>query len=179
MTRSKAFPNLARAQQDELGKKWDPKDVEEVTEVCKDELAAAGIELYSETCVSAEGLENLILRLAGEVPSKVWGRIGPWTFRRAWYYWIAEGPGIPVEPAMKLFETHGEDARASGDAACRSPLFWYQGFACNVYHVDNASGLKALAETIRSIWQERKPEVKDGGNVSDEGSGVPKNPNNG
>ena len=91
-----------------------------------------------------------------EVPTKIIGSLHRWTFRRAWYYWTAEGPGIPPSYANELYKTHGTQVRVDGDCGCPSPLKIFKGFAVGDYHVDTQEGLIALADTIRKIIEEAK-----------------------
>lgn len=130
-----AFPNLARR---------DPVliEVDAVTATCKAELEAAGIKPH----VFGS------LYHTREVPSKCVGGLSGWTFERAWYYWTAKGPGIPPEIAERLHASHGLVVRVDGDCTCPSPLAHAHGFAIGSYHVDTPDGLKALADTLRSIW---------------------------
>jgi hypothetical protein len=133
--RGAGFPNLARAQ--------NPTDevIAEVTATCEAELQAAGIEA-----------QKLSYKFNGEVPAGVVGSLHGWGFRRAWYYWVADGPGIPLEAAERLHETHGQQVRVNGHCGCPSPREYLHGFACGKYHVDGPDGLKALADTIRSVY---------------------------
>ena len=108
------------------------------------ELRGAGIE--------AKRLPG-ILRSTGEVKTAVVGTLGPWIFHRAWTYWVATGPGLPLEYAEQLDRTFGQEVRASGDCACRGPRFWYKGFACPMYHVDTPAGLNALASALRECME--------------------------
>jgi hypothetical protein len=127
--------NLARSEP------FSDADLEEVTAIAKAELEAAGIETY-------------VMPFAPnrtKVPSKAVGGIAGWSFRRAWYYWVAEGPGIPVEAAEKLHATHGKEVRVAGHCGCPSPREWFGGFGVGSYHVDTQEGLNALAATLRSI----------------------------
>jgi hypothetical protein len=84
------------------------------------------------------------------------GQLGPWTFRRAWYYWIASGPGLPPRYANALHETHGNDVRVDGNCTCPSPLDQNKGFATGLYHVHTADGLKALADALRRCMAEAR-----------------------
>ena len=61
----------------------------------EEELTAAGIETAK--------MPNFYA-LRREVPTRVIGELHGWGFQRAWYYWVAEGPGIPSDVAMKLHE---------------------------------------------------------------------------
>jgi hypothetical protein len=110
------------------------------------ELEAAGITVKKYTWM---------LDHSGEVRTSVVGSLGPWDFKRAWYYWVCKGPGIPLDVAKKLDSEHGKTVRASGDCACRGPEFWNEGFGTSDYHVDSPEGLAALAEAIKSVWKQR------------------------
>lgn len=86
-----------------------------------------------------------------EVPSVTRGLLGGWLFKRAWGYWIAKGPGIPLSHAGPLHEKFGTVVRVAGNCTCPSPAEWFRGFACDHYHVDTPEGLKALADTIKAV----------------------------
>jgi hypothetical protein len=116
------------------------REKSETNAQCAAELEAAGIEVH-----------RMPTAFDGEVKTNVLGSCGPWSFRRAWYYWVAKGPGIPVEVATVLHEKHGKDVRVDGHCGCPSPQEWCKGFAVGLYHVDSAEGLKALADTIKDI----------------------------
>lgn len=108
------------------------------------ELEAAGIEVN----------KYEIFRDRGEVKTAVMGSLHGWGFTRAWYYWIADGPGIPPVYANELHEKHGNDVRVDGHCGCPSPKEWFKGFAVGRYHVDTQEGLNALADTIRRVVAE-------------------------
>lgn len=108
------------------------------------ELAGAGIKV--------ERYE--LLRNSGEVKTSVIGSLHKWSFNRAWYYWVAKGPGIPPVYADKLHEKWGKDVRVDGHCGCPSPKEWFKGFAVGHYHVDTQAGLNALADVIRKIIAE-------------------------
>ena len=93
---------------------------------------------------------------SGEVKSGVFGELPYWGFRRAWYYWVANGAGIPPEYAEQLHKTHGQVVRVDGHCGCPSPLEWFEGFAVDRYHVDSPEGLKALADTIKQVIEDAK-----------------------
>ncbi len=90
----------------------------------------------------------------GEPKTVIIGELAGWSFQRAWYYWVAEGPGIDVETAEQLHAAHGSTVRVDGHCGCPSPREWFKGLACGHYHVDSSEGLKALAETIKSLTVE-------------------------
>ena len=106
------------------------------------ELEQAGIKVYREAWLKDRDRE---------VKTSVIGTLHGWTFDRAWYYWVAEGPGIPPTYANKLHKKHGKEVRVDGHCGCPSPFQWNKGFAVGFYHVDTQEGLNALAETIRTV----------------------------
>ena len=110
------------------------------------ELNLAGIEVH----------RSEIFRDQGEVKTAVVGSLYRWGFTRAWYYWVAKGPGIPPAYANILHEHYGKEVRVDGHCGCPSPKEWFKGFAVGHYHVDTQIGLKALADTIRKVIMEAK-----------------------
>jgi len=69
----------------------------------------------------------------GEVPYTKIGKVGYWTFHRAWYYWIAsckeKGKGLPLKEAIELHEKEhptkgnmGQTIRSGGHCGCPSPV---------------------------------------------------------
>ena len=94
------------------------------------------------------------MRDKGEVKTIIMGELNLWGFTRAWYYWVANGPGIPPDIAMKLHEEFGKEVRVAGHCGCPSPLEWYHGFAVGSYHIDTQEGLCALANVLRSLYKE-------------------------
>lgn len=129
-----AFPNAAG-----MGR----RDPEGVDKLLASELEAAGIEVHRH--------DESYREHGGEPRSVVVGTLHNWIFRRAWYYWVAKGPGVPLDDAMELHEECGTSVRVDGHCGCPSPLEWFNGFACGHYHVDNQEGLNALAKTIRRV----------------------------
>lgn len=122
---------------------------EKVDAILSEELRAAGIGVET---------SEMLRDRSGEPHAAVIGSLHRWRFDRAWYYWMAQGPGIPPEDAMALHVEHGTSVRVEGDCSCPSPLESLHGFAVGSYHVDNAEGLAALAETIRSVRQRAEAE---------------------
>ena len=108
------------------------------------ELNLAGIEVH----------RYEMLRDRGEVKTAVIGSLYGWSFSRAWYYWVAKGPGIPPAYADVLHKHYGEEVRVDGDCTCPSPKEMFKGFAVGHYHVDTQIGLKALADVIRKVIAE-------------------------
>jgi len=135
-TGRKPFQNVA-----DMGKD-DPQGVDAILE---DELKSAGIKITR--------LPEFMRESSGGEPrSCIAGSLHGWSFRRAWYYWIAKGPGIPPRDAMDLHKAHGKSVRVEGHLQCPSPAEYLHGFAVGSYHVDNADGLAALAATIERIF---------------------------
>lgn len=58
----------------------------------------------------------------GEVPYKHVGKLGDFTFERAWYYWVVHGP-VPLEVAKELYEdvVGVTDIRVNGHCGCPAP----------------------------------------------------------
>jgi hypothetical protein len=113
---------------------------ENIDDLLTAELKTAGIEV-----VQYEFLRDT----CGEVKTSVRGQLHRWTFTRAWYYWMASGPGLPPNYATPLHEVHGQEVRVGGHCGCPSPLEWCKGFAVDSYHVDTPTGLKALADALK------------------------------
>jgi len=107
------------------------------------ELTAAGIE--------AHRMPEAMRESHPEMRTIILGSLHGWTFKRAWYYWMAEGPGIEVDAAEKLHAAYGREVRVDGHCGCPSPREWFKGLACGHYHVDSQEGLNALAATIREL----------------------------
>jgi hypothetical protein len=120
-------------------------DHPDTDEILTSELIAAGIKVNNFEALRAG---------SGEVKTAILGDLHGWTFKRAWYYWVCKGPGIEVEAAERLHAKHGNTVRVNGHCGCPSPKEWFKGLACGSYHVDDAEGLKALADTIRSLVTE-------------------------
>ena len=109
-----------------------------------DELQKAGIPVRE--------YEN---REKREVPSFVYGELCGWTFKRAWYYWVAYGNPIPVDVARNMNVEWREDIRVDGYAG-GTDVDWRKsndvGVSC--YHIDTQEGLNHLASVIRSVFEE-------------------------
>ena len=118
-----------------------------VDEQCENELKAAGINVLK---------MDVLRNKDDEVQTCVRGYLGSWKFERAWCYWVAEGPGIPHELAMRLHKKIGKECRCAGYAGGISPLKWYGKFGVDSYHVDSSEALKALAAIIKQL-------IKDSG----------------
>ena len=92
------------------------------------------------------------IRKNSEVPTAFIGSHCCWSFKRAWYYWVAEGPGVPADRAEEFHKTWGTQVRVDGHCGCPSPLEHFHGFAVSLYHIDTQEGLNAFAALLRSIY---------------------------
>jgi hypothetical protein len=61
-------------------------------------------------------------RSKGEVPASITGRLGSFTFSRAWYYWVVSG-NVPLEVAKELFAdvVGATDIRVNRNCTCPAP----------------------------------------------------------
>ncbi len=116
------------------------REKEETDAQCIDELESAGIKV-----------NHLPFDRDGEVNTSILGSVSPWSFERAWRYWVAKGPGIPPEIAEELHSEYPLHVRVDGHCGCPSPTEWHKGFAVGLYHVDTQEGLKALADVIKKV----------------------------
>lgn len=130
------FPNLARH--------GTPEENPDVKIQVKKELKEAGITFSDAWWVDG-----------GEVPAGGLGEHHLWSFRRAWYYWVAKGPGIPPELAEEFHKEWGTQVRVQGHCGCPSPLEYMEGFAVDLYHIDTQEGLNAFAKLLESIHKPR------------------------
>jgi len=71
------------------------------------------------------GIEVVSVVLQGEVQAAVEGRLGPYTFRRAWYYWVMRG-AVPLELAERMYQdpTGRRDVPVAGHCGCPPPAEW-------------------------------------------------------
>ncbi len=116
----------------------------DVDGMIKRELTDAGIEPFMMSECTRENHPEMRTVIVGDLVQ--------WSFKRAWYYWIAQGPGIPPEYANKLHRKFGSEVRVNGHCCAPTPYDQFKGFAVGFYHVDTAEGLKALADTIRKVY---------------------------
>jgi len=100
------------------------------------------------------------------------GKLGNWTFERAWTYWVANSSkrktGLPLDIAEKLHDkkyrikgpeepkTYGQVIRVQGHCGCPLPKDWARPatglgidkkFVDN-YHIDTQEGLDEFARTL-------------------------------
>lgn len=138
-----AFPNKAG-------------DHADTDDILREELHAAGILTWQEHDYSDKPqdhfshLKEMMRKQSGEVKTSTWGILHGWTFKRNWYYWVAEGPGLEITVAKALNDQFGNVVRVDGYAGGQCPIQRFKGLSCGLYHVDTPEGLKALADTIKA-----------------------------
>ena len=106
-----------------------------------------------------------IIQLKGEVPTHFTGELHEWTFRRAWYYWVATGPPLPLKYASPFHKLIGDEVRVHGHCDCPSPEEWcgedgvHKGDgSVKLYHIDTQRGLMMLSAVIQKWHSEEKVE---------------------
>jgi len=132
----KVFPNFARGE----------GDFPEVNAGVRAALEEAGCEVCD------------LKTRRGEVATTLVGFAHRWTFKRAWYYYIADGPGVPPDVAEAFHQEWGTQCRVDGHCCCPSPLEWFEGFAVGAYHIDTQEGLNAFVKMLATV---HKPKVED------------------
>lgn len=95
-----------------------------------------------------------VLKTTSEVPSTIIGFLDGWTFRRAWYYWVAQAKDTVLlfEFADGLHLKFGTEIRVAGSCLCLSPKEEYKNswnLGVSLYHIDTQEGLIAFADSIR------------------------------
>lgn len=134
-------------------------DHQDTDDILKKELEMAGINVYPEDGKEDPFLKGVLRGSSGEVKTSIRGNLHYWSFERAWNYWIAKGPGIDVDTAEKLHQKFGKEVRVDGHAAAPSPREHFKGLACGHYHIDTQTGLKALADTIKSLVEKSSKDI--------------------
>jgi hypothetical protein len=106
----------------------------------------------------------------GEVATSLTGRLGPFTFRRAWYYWIVSGR-VPLAVADELYAdpVGVTDVRVGGDCGCPDPRDYTMRFVDDVtqghgsietYHIDSEVGLRLFADAIRRHGLDKSEDIR-------------------
>ena len=101
--------------------------------------------------------------LTGAVPSRVYGRLGPIVFRRAWRYWIASGP-VPAAVAEDIHAAPaGRSVRVNGDGKARAyeagTLEWRLQDGTLVVPTDEEVGFRTFLARFPEIEGVRGPRV--------------------
>ena len=104
-----------------------------------------------------------------EVPYKLFGKVGNWTLKRAWYYWMAstEDDGLPIDIALEMHNkkypdemydeyctnrVYGDLIRVGGHCGSPSPdeFGGRSGFVTS-YHIDSQEGLNEFVRVIKEL----------------------------
>lgn len=114
------------------------------------ELAGAGI-----------AVEHITEAHCSEVPYTLTGKLGKYTFRRAWYYWVVRGD-VPLAVAQELYanEIGKKDVRVVGHCGRPPPEDWLGGYhiqhdwperpnSIPFYHIDSQAGLELFTAMLR------------------------------
>ncbi|MGK3981201.1 hypothetical protein WMF38_56920 [Sorangium sp. So ce118] len=95
--------------------------------------------------------------LGGEVPATVYGKLGPFTFRRAWYYWVVDG-NVPLSVAEEMYAhpVGRRDVRVAGHCGCPPPAEWAHHIdAAGVVVIEDPDGSQELdAEEFLEMYPE-------------------------
>ena len=122
----------------------------------KDSTALASAEL------AVAGIPTMNAHPYGEVGAAVQGILGPFTFRRAWVYWVAEGEmseenARAINDAPMPTDEHG--TKYSGGRGTWGDVVRAEGFAggqlvtrpVDSWHIDSPEGLKFFADKVREL----------------------------
>jgi hypothetical protein len=85
-----------------------------------------------------------------EVPYSIVGQYGNFTFRRAWYYWMVEGP-MPLLQAHELYDdpVGKTDIRVAGHCGCPAPTAWARYLDADGYFLTLDPEGKEMAKWVR------------------------------
>ena len=103
-----------------------------------------------EAGITAAYLPEAERKNQGEVQTVTYGFLYGWTFRRAWYYWVAtakDGSAIPYEIAIRINDKIGRELRVDGYSGGKIP----DRYGVGSYHIDSQEALNVLADTIKKI----------------------------
>lgn len=94
--------------------------------------------------------------LSGEVVCTMIGELGPFTFTRAWNYWVVEGPA-PLVVAEELYAdpVGKDDIRVDGFAGNLLPnsgAEWFTEDGARVFPADKASEVQQDIEVSKAYW---------------------------
>jgi hypothetical protein len=96
-------------------------------------------------------------RRRNEVAASITGKLGPFTFVRAWYYWMVRGP-VPLAIAKEIqADPVGADIRVAGMSGGDAPERWLSTVTVKgrreqcvtSYDIDTEVGLRLFADVIR------------------------------
>ncbi len=79
-------------------------------------------DIWAAAELTAAGIAIEVVTPYGEPNTRVSGKLGAITFRRAWRYWVADGP-VPLDVARRLYAdpVGATDVRVAGHCGCPAP----------------------------------------------------------
>jgi hypothetical protein len=91
-------------------------------------------------------VENNATRATGEVPTIFSGKLGIYTFSRAWTYWVVSGQ-VPVQLAREIYAdpVGQKDIRTNGCAGNMNPS---DCSSVTSYHIDSIEGLQRFVDMV-------------------------------
>jgi hypothetical protein len=92
-------------------------------------------------------------RRESEVPASITGKLGPFTFVRAWYYWIVNGP-VPLTVARELYANPVgvTDIRVAGHCGCPPPERpWITVITLDGRHVIDSQERERIEKLFRNV----------------------------
>jgi len=102
-------------------------------------------------------------RTGKEVSASLGGRLGSFTFHRAWYYWVVEGL-VPLHVAKRMHRHRaGKRVRVAGHCGAPHPNQWTERVLSN--------GGRVWPSSHKAKWDEfvaRHPELKNNDVFSDD-----------
>ena len=93
------------------------------------------------------------MRRKSEVPTSITGKLGPFTFERAWYYWVVSGP-VPLAVAKELYgdPVGATDIRVAGHCGCPPPKRpWITVITLDGRHVIDSQERERIEKLFRNV----------------------------
>lgn len=93
-----------------------------------------------------------------EVPWSITGKLGPFTFTRAWTYWIVEGL-VPLAVAQELYDdpVGVTDIRVTGHCGCPSPAEYSRLYTPEGHAVIEASERPKIEAVMKEMGSTASP----------------------
>lgn len=91
-----------------------------------------------------------VTRNKGEVAASITGKLGEFTFTRAWYYWVVKGR-VPLAVAQEMYShpVGRKDIRVDGFSGGIEPRKRAVRGYIHGYHIDSQEGLNIFVETMK------------------------------
>jgi len=110
-------------------------------------------DLYVEAELRMANITKILQEPNREVPTKFAGTLGKFKFRRAWRYWMVEGP-VPLDIAINMYnDPEGNKyVRVAGHCGCPHPKEWASSQnTVESYHIDTLQGLQLFTRSMEPI----------------------------